>query len=318
MAKQKTQVETADKVPPSPIPDQEVGSEEKQGSPESMPMESIRQTNTIHRMPTATEMQQTVGNTRAGQMIQRQPRGGSSSVPTVGTRFTHPKGSKSPHKSITGEFDGKDFVLKGDGSVLMSVPAGSGRPVSVRASDAKACGGSTSESYFNNPRYVGIRDYGPIPEGEYRFRAEDFATFTAAEQAQFTLGGNFKDPFGAAMHGGDWGAGRAALNKVRVLPAPKGCGNTSRRSGFYIHGGSLPGSSGCIDIDNTGIASLLTHITGFRGQITVTVRYRHAAPSVGTLQRVLGGATYPGQENPSVMDRLGGAVRELTGGSDED
>jgi hypothetical protein len=270
--------------------------------------------------------QRAVGNARVSRMtyqpvLQRQPRGSTSgrkSAPKVGTRFTHPSGSRSPHRSITGEFDGREFILRGDGAELMRVPAASGRPVSVRPKDASKCKGSTSESYLNNPRYVGIPDFGPIPEGEYQFQATEFATFTLAEQAQFTLGGQFTDPFGKPMHGGDWGAGRSPLNKIRVLPAPPGCGNTARRSGFFIHGGSLAGSSGCIDIGNAGVTGLLPHLTGYKNKIVVTVRYRHPAPAVGTLGRALGGFTYPGQEDPTLEDRLRGAGRELFGGGGEE
>jgi hypothetical protein len=217
---------------------------------------------------------------------------------------------------MTGEFDGREFVLRGDGAELMRVAAASGRPVSVRAGDIRACHGSTGDSYLNNPRYVGIADNGPIPEGEFHFSADKMATFSAAEQAQFTTGGHFMDPFGQPLHGGDWGAGRAPLTKIRVLPAPQGCGNTARRSGFFLHGGLLAGSSGCIDIGNAGIAALLTHLAGYRGRIVVTVRYRHPPPSVGVLQRALGGATYPGQSDPTLEDRLRGAARELFGGEE--
>jgi hypothetical protein len=195
----------------------------------------------------------------------------------------------------------------------MRVPAASGRPVTVRAADARRCGGPAGETYLNNPRYVGITDYGPIPEGVFQFSATELATFSAVEQAQFTLGGHFTDPFGNLMHGGDWGAGRSPLHKTSVRPAPRGCGDTARRSGFFIHGGSLAGSSGCIDIGNAGIAALLPHLEGYKGSIVITVRYRHPPPSVGPLGRALGGFTYPGQDNPSLLDRLRGAGRELSG-----
>lgn len=258
---------------------------------------------------------------RISQTLQRQRRRSRSttvSAPRVGTRFTHAAGSRSPYRRITGEFDGREFVLKGDGTELMRVEAASGRPVAVRPADIRACGGASGETYKNNPRYVGIADYGPIPEGQYQFQATQLATFTSTEQAQFTFGGQFTDPFGAPMHGGDWGAGRVPLQKIRVSPASRGCGNTSRRSGFYLHGGSLAGSSGCIDVGNAGIAAILPHLEGYRRQIVVSVRYAHPAPSVGLLERVMGGATYPGQHDPSVLDRLEGAARELFGGTSEE
>jgi hypothetical protein len=232
-----------------------------------------------------------------GDQIRRTPK-------RVGTRFAHPRGSRSPHRRMHAVFDGRDFKLFGDGSLLMSSSAQSGRPYSVSSSDAASCGGSTSDSYLNNPKYVGITDNGAIPEGTYRFRARRIATFDTAEQMQILTGSHFTDPFGRRMHGGDWGAGRVSLRPVRIRPGPRGCGNTSRRSGFYLHGGIMPGSSGCIDLGNSGFTTMLPHLAGYRGNIRVIVNYTHAAPSVGIVDRALGRFTYPGQENPGILDRL--------------
>ena len=237
-------------------------------------------------------------------------------LPKVGTRFKHPAGKKSAFKKIEATFDGRNFDVKGDGTSVLNTPAQSGRPVAVRPADAKACKGSTSESYLNNARYVGIRDYGAIPEGDYHFSATSFATFSTTEQAQMIAGGYFTDPFGATIHGGDWGAGRAPLTPKKLLPSA--CGNTKKRSGFFLHGGTLTGSSGCIDVGNTGVSSLLPLLEGFTKPIVVRVRYTHPPPSVGKGGRVLGGFVYPGQENPSIEDRLKGAAEQLFGPSDDD
>jgi hypothetical protein len=231
----------------------------------------------------------------------------------LGTRVSHPAGSRSAFRRVTAEFDGREFVLSGDGTVLMRVAAQSGRPYSVRPADAAACGGSTSDSYLNNPLYVGISDNGPIPEGEYDFRATAMATFDFAERTQMMAGGSHTDPFGASLHGGDWGAGRVALRKIRVVRGRRGCGDTTTRSGFYLHGGVMPGSSGCIDIGNDGITNLVSHLMGYRSAVHVRVVYRHPAPTVGPIDRALGRFTYPTQRDPSIMDR----VRSLFGGGEE-
>lgn len=221
----------------------------------------------------------------------------------LGARVTHPAGSKSSYRRIQVTFDGAEFVVFGDGTELMRVSAQSGRPYSVRPADARACGGSTDDSYLNNPRYVGIRDNGPIPEGTYQFRATEMTTFSAAEQAQMLLGGSYTDPFGRSLHGGDWGAGRVALRPVRVLPS-RHCGNTAARSGFYLHGGIMPGSSGCIDIGNSAFSRLVTLLEGYRATVQVTVAYTRPAPNVGAIDRALGRFTYPEGENPTITDRL--------------
>jgi hypothetical protein len=226
----------------------------------------------------------------------------------IGTKVTQPRGVPSPFKKVEATFDGADFVLTGGGKAILTVAAQSGRPIGVTSADAKACGGSTSESYLNNPRYVGIKDKGPIPEGEYQFRYEEMATFSATEQLQMTLGGHYTDPFGASLHGGDWGSGRVELKPKTILPGKKGCGNTKTRSGFFLHGGVLPGSSGCIDIGNAGMDSVVRLLAGFRGPIVVKVHYTKAAPTVGAAQRALGRFTYPGGTDPSLMDRLKAVV----------
>ena len=232
----------------------------------------------------------------------------------IGTAFKHPTGTTSAFTAVSATFDGADFTVFDGKKTILTHPAQSGRPVPVRTTDATACKGATSESYLNNSKYVGIQDFGPIPEGDYVFTLSGFATFSGLEQWSMTLGGMYTDPFGTPLHGGDWGSGRAPLRPVKILPGPPGCGNTGKRSGFYLHGGSLPGSSGCIDIDNDGIDALLKLLGGYRKDITVRVRYTAAAPSVGWGTRRVGGFTYPtddkGQpiKDPSIWDRLKGAA----------
>jgi hypothetical protein len=232
----------------------------------------------------------------------------------IGTAFTHPKGATTRLAKVHATFDGANFTVLDGSTPILTHPAQSGRPVSVRPADAATCKGSTSDSYLNNPLYVGIQDFGPIPEGDYRFSLSAFATFSAAEQLTMISGGTFIDPFGASLHGGDWGSGRAPLRPVKILPGPPGCGNTAKRSGFYLHGGSLPGSSGCIDIDNDGIDSLLKLLVGYRKDIPVKVTYTSAAPSVGWGTRRLGGFTYPTDDkgrpikDPSIWDRIRSAT----------
>jgi hypothetical protein len=233
--------------------------------------------------------------------------GGVQRAP-LGTRFASPKGTKSPHKKITGHFDGATFTLTGDGATVFRVPAQSGRPYTVRAADAAACGGKPDDTYLNNPRYVGIADNGPIPEGTYRFTAAQLVTFSGWEQLQMIGGGSFTDPSGASLHGGDWGAGRVPLSPVTIVAVPKARGNTRARSGFFLHGGSLPGSSGCIDVGNGGIDALVKALPGYGGTITVTVRYTAAVPSVGAAERALGRFTYPSTKDPSLLDRLKSAL----------
>jgi Protein of unknown function (DUF2778) len=244
---------------------------------------------------------------RAGNVAVQRALGVSVQRTKLGTRVTHPPGVKGKYRTVTATFDGATFEAKGDGTSLFSVPAQSGRSYTVSKADAARCKGAPDDSYMNNPRYVGVRDNGPIPEGEYRFLATDMTTFTAAEQAQMLLGGSYTDPKGVSLHGGDWGAGRVGLAPIRVLPS-KFCGNTGARSGFFLHGGVMPGSSGCIDIGDGAFSSFVQHLLGYTAAIVVTVRYSQPPPTVGVLERAAGRFMYPGRgeiKEPSIWDRLG-------------
>jgi len=216
----------------------------------------------------------------------------------IGQKFSHKAGAKSPHKKITGHYDGQTFTLFGDGGELMSTPAQSGRPYTVTEEDAKKCGGNKDDSYMNNPLYVGIRENGPIPEGKFQFSASQMATFDSGDRLKLVTGKHksFTDPFGNTMHGGDWGPGRVALNPVQIIDAPKGCGDTKKRSGFYLHGGILPGSSGCIDVGNGGLKEVMKHLDGYQGQITISVKYAGGAQKVGWFKRLMGRITYGNPE----------------------
>lgn len=57
------------------------------------------------------------------------------------------------------------------------------------------------------------------------------------------------------------------------------CGNTNARSGFFLHGGWLAGSSGCIDI-GTEFSTLADWLADYKQPITLTVAYEHGPPTV--------------------------------------
>jgi hypothetical protein len=181
----------------------------------------------------------------------------------------------------------------------MKVEAQSGRPVHVLPRDAARA----PDFYLNNPKYVGAPDHGPIPEGNFRFSASQFVRFSLAERTRLEAGGNFVDASGAAIHGGDWGAGRTPLSPVSIKPAAGG--GTGARSGFYLHGGVMPGSSGCIDIGNSGVDRLLELLDGYTGAVQVDLKYAYPAPDVGGIEHIMGRFTYPeGKKDPSLWERI--------------
>ncbi|PWF49149.1 DUF2778 domain-containing protein [Massilia glaciei] len=87
----------------------------------------------------------------------------------------------------------------------------------------------------NNSNYEQLSDQGPIPRGAYEIIPSQIDDPSLIAD----LRRNFRDT--PAEGGGDWGDWRA-----RIYPLP----GTNRffRTGFYLHGGYLDGSAGCIDI----------------------------------------------------------------------
>lgn len=81
---------------------------------------------------------------------------------------------------------------------------------------------------MNNPNMVGVRNVGPIPPGNYYL--------LRSEISQWSLPGAL-----ARNVRGDWGSFRVPLH-------PRHGTNTYGRDGFFLHGGSLSGSAGCIDV----------------------------------------------------------------------
>jgi len=179
-------------------------------------------------------------------------------------------------------FDGKYLVVLADGEEKFRFRANSGRPLLVRPEDLKSCGGDQrTDSYMNNPRYAGIKDYGPIPEGRYSFSAGGMQRFSFMEELlhiEFHGHEHHYKADSGDITGGDWGAGRVALNPQHIVPTT--CGKSTQRDAFFLHGGWFAGSSGCIDI-GTSFDELADWLTGFTGTVTVDVQYTEEPTSVG-------------------------------------
>jgi len=101
---------------------------------------------------------------------------------------------------------------------------------------------------FCNPNYQNISGKGPIPSGGYSF-----------DPKNFSKGGFWRNLFG------DWGTWRVPLT-------PDPTTNVYGRGGFFIHGGKIPGSAGCIDLgkfDNAFYNLFKDHL----GPVPVVVDY---------------------------------------------
>ncbi|SCL34940.1 hypothetical protein GA0070624_5124 [Micromonospora rhizosphaerae] len=220
----------------------------------------------------------------------RTPPSGTSRDRALGNSFL----AKPAYTTISMEFDGTDLIVYGDGTEVFRTSAQSGRPVVLREQDAKAAGANpVTDTYLNDKRFVGVKDYGPIPEGTYTFRPAGIERFDFGERMKLQLGGVFGagdvTVQGRRIHAGDWGTGRIALTPGALRQGP--FGDVTQRGGFFLHGGLLSGSSGCIDVggDFDAIVDLLQ---GYTKPVTVTVRYRNEPPVVNFFQGTSGALAY--------------------------
>ncbi|MEV0293902.1 hypothetical protein [Nocardia sp. NPDC050710] len=194
------------------------------------------------------------------------------------------------------EFDGADLIVFGDGREIFRYSGQSGRPGPLSEKDAKECGADpVTDSYMNDKRFVGVKDHGPIPEGTYVFAGSQIERFDFGERLRLGLGGIVGQQnvtvHGRPVHAGDWGTGRVALRPLgKVRPGP--CGDPNARGDFFLHGGILAGSSGCIDIGNSGFDRVTEFLAGDRRAVTVTVEYKRPAPSIGVFTGLSGAIAY--------------------------
>jgi hypothetical protein len=207
-----------------------------------------------------------------------------------------PEKKSSAYSSIRILYDGRQVHVYGESTEVFAFDANSGNPVRISAEDAAKCGADpVVDSYMDDPRFVGIHDRGPIPEGQYSFSPPAIERWSLGAQVGI-ITRNFigTAPAQFTHHlGGDWGKGRVPLSKVGpVREGPCGdAGGANTRFAFYLHGGLLAGSAGCIDIGGN-FDRLADFLGGDRRTVVVTVRYTQPPPSVGYLTGMLGMFNY--------------------------
>ncbi len=92
---------------------------------------------------------------------------------------------------------------------------------------------------YQSSEFQDVQDRGPIPEGQYKVdpaRTQSISDIDSWDR--------FKGNFG----GGTWPGLEKSWGEHRTWLTPSNGTNTYGRGGFTIHGGSVPGSAGCIDL----------------------------------------------------------------------
>ena len=226
-----------------------------------------------------------------------QQRGGATATATLQRAPADAEGEPraTQFSTITMEFDGAELVVRGDGKEVFRFSGQSGRPIRLSAEHARQCGADpATDSYMNDKRFVGIQDAGPIPEGSYSLTAPAIERFSFEDRMRLTFGGivgqHDVTVGGRPIHAGDWGTGRVALQpRGRLRQGP--CGDVNKRSGFFLHGGVLAGSSGCIDI-GSHFDTVADFLAGYRKPVVVSVEYKQLPSSVGFFTGLSGAVAY--------------------------
>lgn len=153
-------------------------------------------------------------------------------------------------------FDGKQLALRENGGVIARWPAMSGR--------AETQGGI----------YQSYADNGPIPQGKYEFKVSELQRYEDSR---------LRDRMLAPFDRGAWRGGPVAWGRRRFWLTPKEGTRTFGRDGFSIHGGTFPGSAGCIDL--TDEMDEFTELMQAIGQDVIEVEVDHGWPGAPNHRR---------------------------------
>lgn len=92
---------------------------------------------------------------------------------------------------------------------------------------------------YQSSEFQSVEDKGPIPEGSYMVdpaRTQSYSFTSTWDRLKGTVGL------------GKWPGGKDSWGDTRTWLTPMKGTNTFGRSNFSIHGGTIPGSAGCIDL----------------------------------------------------------------------
>jgi len=152
-------------------------------------------------------------------------------------------------------FNGSTLSCYYNGKCIASVPAVSGHANSDGEFDYSICNQATTG--------------GPIPEGTYYVNISGYEECSLFDALIGVFGfGHF--PGGSVS----WGDGKNRIYPNSLDIYNPCTGETVSRSGWYLHGGLIPGSSGCIDLGpRMGlVASAMANVT-WQGKIFIYVNY---------------------------------------------
>ena len=105
----------------------------------------------------------------------------------------------------------------------------------------KEWAGVSGRPGYQSPKSQGLKNKGPIPQGSYMARQGNYQEWHRISPSQ-----KLKGIFGV----GTWPGSIESWGSQRVWLEPGNDTDTMGRNNFSIHGGTKPGSAGCIDLTN--------------------------------------------------------------------
>lgn len=116
---------------------------------------------------------------------------------------------------------------------------------------------------FQGAEHQGKKNKGPLPEGDWILRQserQDIKNLSTWERAKSALGK------------GKWRGLENSWGNTRVWLEPGEGTDTKGRRDFSVHGGTDPGSAGCIDL-TSHMDDFANYFRGLGKDVSIRVRY---------------------------------------------
>ena len=156
---------------------------------------------------------------------------------------------KNPDGNSSLLFDGKSLKWLSNGSVINSWRATSG--VNLLNAEPNEWLTLAKNIFSSNKEKSKLKEFGPTPEGEYYVGKLQSSKLGKTNPFIDFIKVIFQS--GQSKH--DWNTdtagSRISWGYYRATITPKSGTNTYGRGSFYVHGGALPASHGCIDLTSS-------------------------------------------------------------------
>lgn len=176
-------------------------------------------------------------------------KGANSLSKVVKDLFVKLTKGKNPASNSSLLFDGNKLMWVSNGSVINSWKATSG--VNLLNAEPNQWLTIAKNLFSSKQEKSKLKEFGPTPEGDYY--VGKLQTSNLEKTNPFMDFARVLFQKGQSSH--DWNkdtAGtRIAWGYYRAPIIPKSGTNTYGRSSFYVHGGALPASHGCIDLTSS-------------------------------------------------------------------